>query len=100
MKNQSSPKEQPQHWTRRYEELREGATDGGLIGSRDCPGMSVLIRQGLVGWMRAWREPLGSAAGVPACGAESPSILPARCWQREATLLLANMALSHLRGTP
>ena len=51
MKNQLAPKGEPQHWTRRYEELREGAT-GGVIGS-DCRGMSVLIRQGLVGWMRA-----------------------------------------------
>ncbi|HEY5770114.1 MAG TPA: hypothetical protein VIS71_09745 [Terrimicrobium sp.] len=98
MKNQFTHKEEPQYWTRRYEELREGAA-GGLIGS-DCPGMSVLIRRGLVAWMRAWRDPLSSATGVPACAAESHPIPAGRSWQREATLLLANMALSHLRRTP
>ncbi|HEY5770041.1 MAG TPA: hypothetical protein VIS71_09370 [Terrimicrobium sp.] len=98
MKNQFVPEEEPQYWTRRYEELRKEAA-GGLIGS-DCRGMSVLIRQGLVAWMRAWRDPLCSATGSSACGAESPSITLARSWQREATLLLANMALSHLKRTP
>jgi hypothetical protein len=96
VKNQFTSKED---WTRRYEELREGAAGGGLIGS-DYQGMSVLIRQGLVAWMRAWRDPLCSATWVAACAIESQPIPPGRSWQREATLLLANMALSHLKRTP
>ena len=95
MKNQFAHKEEPQYWTRRYEELREGAA-GGLIGS-DCRGMSVLIRRGLVAWMRTWRDPF-CAAGASAYGAESHPIPAGRSWQREATLLLANMALSHLKS--
>jgi hypothetical protein len=99
VKNHFTSKEEPQYWTRRYEELREGAAGGGLIGS-DYRGMSVLIRQGLVAWMGAWRDPLCSATWVAAREAESPPITLARSWQREATLLLANMALSHLKRTP
>jgi hypothetical protein len=98
VKNQFATKEEPQHWTRRYEELREAAS-GSLIGS-DYRGMSVLIRRGLVAWMRTWRDPLCSATGVSACAAEGHPIPACRSWQREATLLLANMALSHLKGTP
>ena len=99
MKNPFTHKEEPQYWTRRYEELREEAAGGGLIGS-DCRGTSVLIRRGLVAWMRTWRDPLCSATGVSGCAAENHPIPAGGSWQREATLLLANMALSHLKRTP
>lgn len=95
MNSQSAQPEQPQCWTRRYEELREEAVRG--VIAWDCRGASVLIRHGVATWMRAWREPL-SPSGTPTVEAENRPITPGGSWQREATLLLANMALSHLRA--
>jgi hypothetical protein len=55
-----------------------------------------MIRQGLIAWMRAWQDPLGCPAA--ALQIEAPSIItPIESWQQEATRLLVNMALGHLK---
>jgi hypothetical protein len=45
-------------WTRRYEQLREKVVADGDPIATDLRSLTVLTRQGLVGPMRAWHEPL------------------------------------------
>jgi hypothetical protein len=87
-------------WTRRYEQLRQGIISGlypgGGLSATDCGGLSLVIRQGLIAWMRAWQEPLG----YPAVAVQTeilPIITPTESWQQEATRLLVNMALGNLK---
>lgn len=91
--NPCTGSEHSQCWASRYEELREEAERGVIVF--DCRGASVLIRQGIAAWMRAWREPVSQSTAMKS---ESLPAIPAGCWQTEATLLLANMALNHLRA--
>jgi hypothetical protein len=86
-------------WTRRYERLREQVLAGDSLIATDCQGLALLIRQGMAAWMRAWRDPL-SCGRVAELEAESRPIIPPDSWQQEATRLLVNMALSHLRAIP
>ena len=96
MKSPSTFQEEAQCWTRRYEQLREGVLSHcGLIAT-DCRGLSLLMRQGVVAWMRAWHDPLCCPAAVLAAEA-LPFIRPTESWQQEATRLLVNMALGHLK---
>jgi hypothetical protein len=67
----------------------------GLIAT-DCRGLSLLMRQGVVAWMRAWHDPLCCPGAVLAAEA-LPVIRPTESWQKEATRLLVNMALGHLK---
>ena len=84
-------------WATRYEEMRRRATaDSRSID--DSYGYALLIRRGLVAWMKAWpravQEPHhdpGSAAGV------ATLTTPAHLLQSAASLLV-NMILS--LGTP
>jgi hypothetical protein len=46
--------------------------------------------------MRAWRDPFCYWCAAE-FKAESRPIIPLESWQQEATRLLVNMALSHLR---
>jgi hypothetical protein len=81
-------------WQRRYEQLRQQVLEPDATLARDRWGLSLLLRQGLAGWMRLWQDP--SAGGEPAYGFHSvPASCPAPEWQQQATLLLANMAWSH-----
>jgi hypothetical protein len=83
-------------WTRRYEQLREQVLAGNNLIATDRRGLTVLIRQGMAAWMRAWHEPLC----CPVAAAPEAEAVPMRLresWQQEATRLLVNMALSHLR---
>jgi hypothetical protein len=83
-------------WTRRYEQLRQGIISRGGLSATDCQGLSLVIRQGLIAWMRAWQEPLGYPAVAVQTEAQ-PIITPTESWQQEATRLLVNMALGHLK---
>jgi hypothetical protein len=55
-----------------------------------------MIRQGLIAWMRAWQDPLGCPAAALQIEAQ-PIITSIESWQQEATRLLVNMALGHLK---
>ena len=83
-------------WTRRYEQLRQGIMSQGGLSATDCRGLSLVIRQGLIAWMRAWQEPLGYPAVTVQTEAR-PILIPIESWQQEATRLLVNMALGHLK---
>jgi hypothetical protein len=81
-------------WQRRYEQLRQQVFEPGATLAQDRWGLSLLLRQGLAGWMRLWQDPAGATESV-----HGPDPVPASCpapdWQQQATLLLVNMAWSH-----
>lgn len=54
-----------------------------------------MIRKGLVAWMRAWQEPLCCPAIAPQTALAITT--PTESWRQEATRLLVNMALGHLK---
>ena len=91
--------EKTEAWRSRYEELRQQALgQSGAIAS-DRWGLSLLLRHGMAGWMRAWQDPASCAQRTPV-EEPAPSICLAGSWQQEVNRLLANMALSHCRGLP
>ena len=96
MKNQTTFQPEAQCWTRRYEQLREQVLARDTLIGTDSSGLILLIRQGVAAWMGAWQDPL-SCCGVAEPPAQSRPIVPPDSWQQEATRLLVNMALSHLR---
>jgi hypothetical protein len=85
-------------WTRRYEQLREQVLVGNSLIATDRRGLTVLIREGMAAWMRTWHEPLSCSLAAAAPEVEAlPISRSSESWQEEATRLLVNMALSHLR---
>ena len=81
-------------WKSRYEKLRQQSLEPSDTDAQDRWGLGLLLRKGVAGWMRAWRDP--SVCFDAAAADQVTSIGVPRCsWQQEATLLLANMALSH-----
>jgi hypothetical protein len=96
MKNQATLQPEAQCWTRRYEQLREQVLARDTLIGTDSRGLSLLIRRGVAAWMQVWHDPL-SCCGVAELQAQSRPINPPNSWQQEATRLLVNMALSHLR---
>jgi hypothetical protein len=98
VKNPPTFQEEVHCWTRRYEQLREQVLAGDGLIATDCRGLALLIRQGMAAWMGAWHDPLCCSAASAALGAEAPPTSLTETWQQEATRLLVNMALSHLRA--
>jgi hypothetical protein len=96
MKNQATLEPEAQCWTRRYEQLREQVLARDTVIGIDSRGLILLIRQGLAAWMRAWHDPLSCCCVAELPAQSRPIILP-DSWQQEATRLLVNMVLSHLR---
>ncbi|MBV8415100.1 MAG: hypothetical protein JO251_07815 [Verrucomicrobia bacterium] len=97
MKNLPTFQQEVNCWTRRYEQLREQVLAGDSSIATDCRGLALLIRQGVIAWMRAWHDPLCRCAANTALGAEALPMRLTETWQQEATRLLVNMALSYLR---
>jgi hypothetical protein len=97
VKNPSTFQEEVHCWTRRYEQLREQVLAGNSSIATDGRGLALLIRQGMAAWMRAWHDPLCWCAASATLGAEALPMSLTETWQQEATRLLVNMALSHLR---
>lgn len=91
--------EEQEVWKSRYEKLRQQALEPGDAVVQDRWGLGLLIHKGVAGWMRAWRDPAGCFER--AVVEQVPSVSASRCsWRQEATLLLANMALSHCQLEP
>ena len=97
MKNLLTYQQEAHCWTRRYEQLREQVLAADNFIATDRRGLTVLIREGMAAWMRAWHEPLCCSAATAASEAEALSMSLGESWQQEATRLLVNMTLSHLR---
>jgi hypothetical protein len=85
--------EEKQTWQDRYEKLRQQALEPNHTVAMDRWGLILLVRKGIAGWMRAWGDSI-DCSDLPTEG-EFTSINLPRLWQEEATVLLANMALSH-----
>ena len=96
MKSPLTFQQEAQCWTRRYEQLREQVLAGDNFIATDRRGLTVLIREGMAAWMRAWHEPLSCSVAAAAPKAEALSMSLGDSWQQEATRLLVNMTLSHL----
>jgi hypothetical protein len=97
VKSPPSSQEEAHCWTRRYEQLREQVLAGESLIVTERWGLTLLLRQGVAAWMRAWRDPLCRPPAAT-LGAEALPLMNLReSWQQEATRLLVNMALSQLR---
>ena len=96
MKSPPSFQEEVHCWTRRYEQLREQVLAGESLIVTEW-GLTLLIRQGVAAWMRAWHDPLCRPAAATLSAEALPTMNLRESWQQEATRLLVNMALSHLR---
>ena len=84
-------------WKDRYEHLRQQVLESSEAITLDRWGLSLLIRKGVAGWMRAWRDPAACFERTTTECQIPLSCLPCS-WQQEATRLLANMALSHCQN--
>ena len=96
VKNSPTFREEAHCWTHRYEQLREQVLAGDNFIATDRRGLTLLIREGMAAWMRARHDPLCCPAAA-ALEVEALPMSPRESWQQEATRLLVNMALSHLR---
>jgi len=100
VKTPFSFEQKAQCWTRRYEQLREQVLVGDNSIATDRRGLTVLIAEGMAAWMRAWHEPLCCSVAAATPQPEALSLSLGESWQQEATRLLVNMTLSHLKAIP
>lgn len=93
----AAPRPQAAGCALRYEQLRAHALAKTTSIAGAAPlGLSVLTRQGMSVWMRLLEPMPEPSRCAPTCNAQGLPLDPAGAWQKEATLLLANMALLHL----
>jgi hypothetical protein len=74
-----------------YEELRQAVTEADGRARR-LPGVALVLRAGVVGWMQTYRSVGGSAPAVRLDG-EAARSLPGTV-RAEVAVLLAQMALA------
>jgi hypothetical protein len=92
----NAPPSAPNLWRERYETLRRHFVENHRVLAADPLGGVLFLRQGLGGWMRAWR----------ACTEATPPTLTAVSapWEppsstvgpQELTRLIADMTVPHL----
>jgi predicted alpha/beta hydrolase family esterase len=80
-----------------YEALRQQAVGGSGILAAEPLGAILVVKSGVAGWLQQWQQVAGAILVAPA-----ESRRPARPpntpgWQRDLTLLLAQMSARHLR---
>jgi hypothetical protein len=78
-------------WVAAYEELRRAATEADGRARR-LPGITVVLRAGVVGWMQTCRGMVGSVPAIRMDGEPARS-LPGTI-RAEVAALLAQMALA------
>jgi hypothetical protein len=83
-------------WKERYETLRRHYIENRQVLAADPFGLVLLLRQGMVGWMRTWRTCSETVRKVlPRCpeswGAPITAVGP-----QELTRLIADMTAPHL----
>jgi hypothetical protein len=82
-------------WTTRYEEMRRQVM-ASLCTDTHAYGYALLVRRGLVAWMKAWpRSTAAPARDSGACRTAAAVVVPSHLLRSAATLLV-NMIL----GTP
>ena len=86
----------PNLWKERYETLRRHYVENRQVLAADPFGLVLLLRQGMVGWMRTWRAGTETAlkALTPCPEPWYPPISPVG--PQELTRLIADMTASHL----
>ena len=88
----------PAVWAQRYEGLRQHALNADALAGARPLGLILLIRDGLAGWMRGWRESLDPGPEISPLGMVRRAWLPASDWQSQLTMVLAQMAVPHLQS--
>jgi len=73
-----------------YEALRQRAVAGRQIFPTDPLGAILVVKTGVAGWLRQWRQVCGEIIVAPSRPAPRSAIAPG--WQHELTLLLAHMS--------
>lgn len=83
-------------WAERYESLRRHFVDDRKLLGAEPLDLTLLLHQGLAGWMRAWQS--GAAVEPhPATSSCIPWKPPAGpVWQQELTQLIAQMTVQQL----
>ena len=76
-----------------YETLRQHAVGREPIFSGEPLGAILVVKTGVAGWMREWRQQSGAVAPTR-LAAPSPAAEPG--WQHELTLVLAQITARHL----
>lgn len=92
------PDTRPGLWKERYENLRRHCLENRHLLATDPLDLLVFLRRGVAGWMRSWATlPSADAAAgpSPALSPQEPPLLTA-AWQRELTVVLAQMTARHL----
>jgi hypothetical protein len=82
-------------WTSRYEQLRRTALSEYQSNNGNW-GMTLFIRQGMAGWMRAWPK-ADAPTTSPKYPSENATIIPTAIptsLREQITILLANMILN------
>jgi hypothetical protein len=82
----------------RYEALRQNAVTREQIFSVAPFGAILVVKNGVAGWMRQWRQAAGQITAVPSGPRTAPPNEPG--WQHDLTVLLAQMSAPHLRPGP
>jgi hypothetical protein len=78
--------------TKRYEDLRRQALEGGAFDQG--LGLAMLLRQGLCRWMESWSKCTATAQALEISATTSVESVPAAS-QGEIATILAGMALSY-----
>ncbi len=83
-------------WRERYETLRCHVVENRQLLTADPFGVVLLLRQGLAGWMRAWRTCAEATpqSSTPCPGPWIPSTFSVG--SEELTRLIADMTVPHL----
>ncbi len=92
----NAPPTPPNLWRERYETLRRHFVENRQVLAADPFGVLLLLRQGLAGWMRAWRACTRATPQTLTPGPESWSALACTVGPRELTGLIADMTMPHL----
>jgi hypothetical protein len=82
-------------WTTRYEEMRRQVM-ASFCTDTHAYGYALLVRRGLVAWMKAWPQPTPAPARDPAAYRTADEVTVPSHLLRSAVTLLVNMIL----GTP
>lgn len=85
-------------WAERYESLRRHFVHDRKVLGAEPLGLTLLLHQGLAGWMRAWQS--GAVTEInPAASSCKPWPPPAgRLWHQELTQLIAQMTVQQLHA--
>lgn len=84
-----------------YEALRQQAVGRSGMLAAEPLGAILVVKSGVAGWLQQWQQVAGAILVAPA-ESRSPARPPnTPGWQRDLTLLLAQMSARHLQpGLP